>query len=86
MADFFSKYLNALQEIAGQTESQVFLVGGTVRDHFLGNECADFDFTAKNIQSIAREFARSTQSTCVPLDKTPGRETFRVVVGKKFQF
>ncbi len=86
MTELQNKYFNTLLEQADKTGTQLFLVGGTVRDHILGAECADVDFTAKNVRAIAREFAKETQSTCVPLDKTPGRETFRVVIDNNFNF
>ena len=52
----------------------------------MGKECSDFDFTARKVQDIARHFANETRSPCVPLDETPGRETFRVILEKQFTF
>lgn len=67
-------------------DRHLYLVGGIVRDHLRKTNCADVDFAAKNARGIARHFAAKTQSACVPLDTTPGRETFRVVIEKQFNF
>lgn len=80
------KYLQALSEIKTDSGNGLYLVGGTVRDTLLGEECSDFDFTAKHIKRTAHQFAADTQSAFVNLDNTPGRETFRVVIEKQFNF
>ncbi len=81
-----NKYLERLIETASSLRLDLYLVGGTVRDHFLGKVCSDFDFTAKNVQTLAKRFASETQSPCIPLDNTPDRETLRVVVQKQLHF
>ncbi len=81
-----NKYLRTLLEIASRNGDDLYLIGGTIRDHLLGKEFSDFDFTAKNVQNLANRFASETQSPCIPLDATPGRETLRVVVKKQFHF
>ncbi len=80
------KYLRILAKIASESHVVLFLVGGTVRDHLLGKECSDFDFTATNVQSLANQFAVETRSPCVSLDATPGRNTWRVIIEKQFHF
>jgi poly(A) polymerase len=80
------KYLQVLSEINTDSHNNLYLVGGTVRDTLLGEECSDFDFTAKYIKRTAHQFAADTQSAFVNLDSTPGRETFRVVIEKQFNF
>ena len=80
------KYLQILSEIASNKNVDLYLVGGTIRDHLLGKVCSDFDFTAKDVQSLANQFAVETHSPCISLDATPGRKTFRVVVQKQFHF
>ncbi len=81
-----TKYLQTLLEIASEINVDLYLVGGTPRDHLLGKECSDFDFTAKNVQHLAHQFASDTRSPCIHLDATPGRETLRVIVQKQFHF
>lgn len=80
------KYLQILSEIASGIDHALYLVGGSIRDTLLGKECSDFDFTARNIETLARSFAVGVQSSFVHLDNTPGRETFRVIVEKQFSF
>ncbi len=80
------KYLLVLSGITGKNGHDLYLVGGTIRDHLLGKECSDFDFTGKNIKETARQFAADTQSAFVNLDSTPGRETFRIIIEKQFNF
>jgi len=86
MGEPLRKYLQTLLEIASGSADDLYLVGGTIRDHLLGKECSDFDFTAKNVRKLANRFASGTQSPCISLDATPGRETLRVIVQKKFHF
>lgn len=80
------KYLQILSKISSKNSDAPYLVGGTIRDHILGKECSDFDFTAKNVHALATQFALETQSPCIPLDATPGRNTLRVVVQKELHF
>ena len=80
------KYLQVLSEISSEYSGDLYLVGGTIRDHLLGKDCSDFDFTAKNVHDLATRFAAETQSPCIPLDATPGRNTLRVIVQKEFHF
>jgi poly(A) polymerase len=80
------KYLQILSEIASNENADLYLVGGTIRDYLLGKVCSDFDFTAKDVQSLANKLAVETHSPCISLDATPGRKTFRVIVQKQFHF
>ncbi|GJL79804.1 MAG: cytidine(C)-cytidine(C)-adenosine (A)]-adding enzyme [Nitrospinaceae bacterium] len=80
------KYLQTLLEITSKNDEGFYLVGGSVRDHLLGKDGSDFDFTGQNVAKIARRFASENKSPCVPLDDTPGRETFRVIIEKRFNF
>ncbi len=79
-------HLKKLSDIASERAARLYLVGGTVRDHFLGKDCSDFDFALRDAAQLARAFARETCGALVPLDTTPGRETFRVVVAKTQTF
>ena len=58
----------------------VFVVGGTLRDHILRRDISDIDLTGKNIAELATQFAKSLNFNSVPLDKTPGRATTRVIL------
>ncbi len=86
MQKIIKNHLEILTEISKKSETDLYLIGGTIRDHLSGKECSDFDFTAKNVQNLANLFASATQSPCIPLDATPGRETLRVIVQKQFHF
>lgn len=86
MASPIKKYLQILSKIAFDSSDDLYLVGGSIRDTLLGKECSDFDFTAPNIEKFARRLASDTQSPFVNLDSTPGRETFRVIIEKQFNF
>lgn len=59
---------------------KLFVVGGTLRDYLSRTPCSDFDLTGKNAAELGAGFARSLNFTCVPLDKTPGRKTSRVIL------
>jgi tRNA nucleotidyltransferase/poly(A) polymerase len=61
-------------------------VGGTLRDLILGRQYSDFDFAVKGASILAKQYAYDTKSALVPLDTTPGRETFRVVIKKNVHF
>lgn len=86
MNSAFKKYLQILLALASKNNVELYLVGGTIRDHLLGKAYSDFDFTAKEIQPLVKQFALETRSPCIPLDSTPGRNTLRVIVQKDFHF
>ncbi|MCH8157977.1 MAG: CCA tRNA nucleotidyltransferase, partial [Nitrospinae bacterium] len=66
--------------------SDLFVVGGPLRDLLLQRKCSDYDFALKGASGLARLFAQTTRSPLVTLDDTPGRETFRVVLRKQVYF
>ena len=72
------KYLNQLLAI----EENLFIVGGVLRDRYLGLPYTDFDFSLKNASKLAAYFAKQIRATLVDLDDTPGRETYRVIDSK----
>lgn len=76
--------LKDLQTLSAREGFDVYLVGGSVRDCFLARPCCDLDLTTHDAPRLARLFAASVKKRVVPLDDTPGRETFRVPVGKNF--
>ncbi len=79
-------HLEAINQLSQQLDSSIYLVGGTVRDHLLGKPCTDYDFTAHKAPEIARSWAQKNQRALVPLDETPGRETYRVVLHPNLYF
>lgn len=78
--------LEDINQLARQLECPIYLVGGTVRDHLLGRLYSDYDFTAQQAPEIARAWAQKVQRTLVPLDETPGHETYRVVLNPNLYF
>ena len=59
---------------------KIFVVGGTLRDFLLQKPFSDFDLTGKDAAEMGINFSSSLNFTCIPLDKTPGRRTVRVVL------
>jgi len=78
--------LKEINQLSRQLGSTLYLVGGTVRDHLIGRPCTDYDFTAHQIPRIARAWAQQIGRPLVPLDETPGHETFRVVLDPNLCF
>jgi poly(A) polymerase len=72
--------LQELVSFSSQRKAKVFVVGGTLRDHILQKFTSDIDLTGKNIAELAIQFAKSLNFSSVPLDKTPGRATTRVIL------
>ena len=69
-----------LINFSSQRKIKLFVVGGTLRDHILRKNISDIDLTGKNIAELATQFAKSLNFNSVPLDKTPGRATTRVIL------
>jgi len=59
---------------------KLFVVGGTLRDHILNKNISDIDLTGKNAAELGTQFAQSLSFSYVPLDKTPGRATTRIIL------
>lgn len=78
--------LEDINRLARQLDCPIYLVGGTVRDLLLGRLCSDYDFTAQQAPEIARAWAQKVQRTLIPLDETPGHETYRVVLHPNLYF
>lgn len=51
-----------------------------MRDYISQKPCSDFDLTGKNAAEVGVNFSRHLNFTCVPLDKTLGRNTARVIL------
>jgi len=78
--------LTRLNRIAREQGVPLYLIGGTLRDHLTGRPCTDFDFTSPQAPEIARQWAQQVQRKLVPLDDTPGHETYRVVLQRNLYF
>jgi poly(A) polymerase/tRNA nucleotidyltransferase (CCA-adding enzyme) len=78
--------LEEINLLSQQLGNSLYLVGGTIRDHLIGKPCMDYDFTSPQASEIARQWAQKIQRVLVPLDETPGRETYRVVLERDLCF
>jgi poly(A) polymerase/tRNA nucleotidyltransferase (CCA-adding enzyme) len=78
--------LQTLFEIGSLEKQSFYMVGGSVRDRTLEKECSDWDFAVPNAPKTAGLFANKTGHPLVPLDETPGHETYRVVVERDLYF
>ena len=79
-------HLKKILRLSKSHKSEVYVVGGTLRDIFLRRQCSDFDFATTDASILATQYANSIKAALVPLDTTPGQETFRVVIKKNFYF
>ena len=65
--------IQIIQSIAKKKSVAVFLVGGFLRDFFLGRPCLDFDFAVeKDAVKLARLFAKRIRGAFVLLDEEHG--------------
>ncbi len=62
---------------------KLYVVGGTLRDHILRKNISDVDLTGENIAELGAAFAKSLNFNNIPLDKTPGRSTTRIILPNK---
>jgi poly(A) polymerase len=72
--------LKELVNFSSPKKVKIFVVGGTLRDHILQKFTSDIDLTGKKIAELAIQFAKSLNFSSVPMDKTPGRATTRVIL------
>lgn len=79
-------HLRSILRLSKSHKSELYIVGGTLRDLILDRQCSDFDFAVRGASILATQYAHDTKSTLVPLDITPRRETFRVVIKKNIHF
>jgi len=79
-------HLQNILQLSKSQKSKLYVVGGTLRDLILDRQCSDFDFALRGASTLAKQYAYDTKSALVPLDTTPGRETFRVVIKKNVYF
>ena len=78
--------LEDIYQLSRELGDSLYLVGGTVRDHLIGKPCTDYDFTSTQAPEIARQWAQKVHRTLIPLDETPGHETYRVVLNPNLYF
>ncbi len=65
--------LNLVQKLCKKKRSEVYLVGGCIRDYALNRPCRDLDFAVnRNAVSFARQFAKEIKGAFVLLDKEHG--------------
>ncbi|AOT70280.1 CCA tRNA nucleotidyltransferase [Geosporobacter ferrireducens] len=73
---------SCIQLIRSYTGSDIYIVGGTLRDHLMGRESNDIDLVVeKDAVSIAKRFAQENGGSFILLDKDHG--TARVVFKDK---
>ena len=72
--------IKAAYDIAQKSRQEIFLVGGVVRDlHLKGNISEDIDFlVARDVESIARQFARTFHGSVFCLDEIRGN--YRAII------
>ena len=80
------KHLQNILRLSKSQKLKLYVVGGTLRDLILGRQSSDYDFAVSGASILAKQYAHDTKSVLVPLDTTPGRETFRVVIKKNVYF
>ena len=78
--------LEEIIQLSQKLNSSLYLIGGTIRDHLIGKSCTDYDFTSPQAPEIARQWSKKIQRVRVPLDETPGHETYRVVLERDLCF
>ena len=82
MDSFTQPILSKLLEFSNSLNKRLFVVGGTLRDILSQKPCSDFDLTGKNAADLGEKFSHALNFTCVPLDKTPGRNTSRIILNQ----
>ncbi|CCQ91296.1 putative CCA tRNA nucleotidyltransferase (modular protein) [Nitrospina gracilis 3/211] len=86
MSKDYQNQLENLLRLSRELGRPLYVVGGTLRDRFMGKACADFDFACNEAPEVSKRFAKAHSLTLVPLDSTPGRETHRVVIARDVYF
>lgn len=72
--------LNLLKE----TNEDIYLVGGAVRDYFLGKTTHDKDILVNNAEEFAKTFANRNAATFITLDSK--NKIYRVVLNDKINY
>lgn len=71
-------------DLLKDSNEDIYLVGGAVRDYLLGKMTYDKDILVKNAESFAQEFAEKHNATYVPLDTE--NKIYRVVLEDKLNY
>lgn len=84
---FFKEILNTISTIAAEKNKRIYLVGGFLRDLYLGKPGQDLDFAVSgNAMSLAQSVAEALKGVYIPLDRI--NRVARVVLeprGEKWQ-
>ncbi|HJL73275.1 MAG TPA: hypothetical protein QGI40_05380, partial [Nitrospinaceae bacterium] len=56
------KYLQSLMQLSKACGSDIYVVGGTLRDRLLKKKCSDFDFAVSGASTLARKYSRDISS------------------------
>ena len=78
--------LSELLNLASDQKVKLFGVGGTIRDHIMDKDISDIDLTGTNAAALGIKFAHSLNFRHIPLDKTPGRSTTRIILPQQKHF
>lgn len=84
---FFKEILDAISDLASAENKKIYLVGGFLRDLYLGNPGRDLDFAVSgNAMSLAQSVSEVLKGVYIPLDRI--NRVARVVLdphGEKWQ-
>ena len=80
------KYDEILSKIIDKFDNEIYLVGGTVRDFYMGLESTDRDIIVmdENAREFALELSELFQATFVPLDEE--NKIYRIVLPDKINY
>lgn len=78
--------LSELLNFSTHKKHKLFVVGGTLRDHLLSKNIGDIDLTGINAAVLGIQFSKFLNFSHVPLDKTPGRATTRIILPQQQHF
>ena len=78
--------LSELLNLASNKKVELFVVGGTLRDHVMHKNISDIDLTGTNAAALGIQFAHSLNFRHILLDKTPGRSTTRIILPQQKHF
>ncbi|MFW6035498.1 MAG: HD domain-containing protein [Halothermotrichaceae bacterium] len=74
-----SDYIKKINNICNREKTEVYMVGGAVRDYFINQKTEDIDLVLnRRVEKIARYFADDIKGSLVILDES--RQIFRVVI------
>ncbi len=71
-------------DLLKESNEDIYLVGGVVRDYFLGKTTCDKDILVNNAEKFAIEFAKKNDATFITLDSE--NKIYRVVLKDKINY